>query len=311
MVIVASITVEFFEWGRNAMGKLLEAALDILKLAPSSDKWGSVYSIVRAINEGILALALPLTVMVFLYGMFKSTTDLVEFKSPVHLFKALFRYGISLAFVRGSMFLVESLFKIFDGFRQVVQATMDTAFPNAWTSDLPRIVFNAAFNLAQETAPAGSPQFYRAFWTAKMPSFVTEDLAESIDASDQWLKLFIFIFVVMAALALMVMGAMIVIHVYTRIFKIWIYMAIAPLPLAFFASESTRQSGFSFLKTYVGVIIQGLLLIVIFAIFSYLPIFTFLGSESPIYMILGVVVNAGILLGIVKGSDMMVREIMG
>ena len=82
LVIVASITVEFFEWGRNAMGKLLEAALDILKLAPSSDKWGSVYSIVRAINEGVLALALPLTVMVFLYGMFKSTTDLVEFKSP-------------------------------------------------------------------------------------------------------------------------------------------------------------------------------------------------------------------------------------
>ena len=144
--------------------------------------------------------------------------------------------------------MVESLFKIFDGFRQVVQATMDTAFPNAWTSDLPRIVFNAAFNLAQETAPAGSPQFYRAFWTAKMPSFVTEDLAESIDASDQWLKLFIFIFVVMAALALMVMGAMIVIHVYTRIFKIWITWRLLLCLWPSLPANPPDRAGFLFLK---------------------------------------------------------------
>ena len=108
-----------------------------------------------------------------------------------------------------------------------------------------------------------------------------------------------------------------ILSVYGRFFKLYMYTAISPIPLASFAGEPTQNVGMSFLKSYAGVCLEGAIIVlacIIFSIFASTPpvVDTSAAAASMVWDYIGqFIFNMLILVGAVKMADRIVREMMG
>ena len=122
----------------------------------------------------------------------------------------------------------------------------------------------------------------------------------------------------LGSLLITVLSFVLILTVYGRFFKIFIYTAIAPLPLASFAGEATSRTGQTFLKSYVGVCMEGAVIVLSCVIYS-----AFLSGGSTaldeslpavtmVWQYIGqLMFNMLVLTGLVKGSDRLVHEMLG
>ena len=108
-----------------------------------------------------------------------------------------------------------------------------------------------------------------------------------------------------------------ILSVYGRFFKIYLYTALAPIPLATFAGEPSQQVGKSFVKSFCAVCLEGAIIILACIIFSPPPppppvIDTNAQAVNQVWSYIGeLVFNMLVLVGTVKMSDRVVREMMG
>ena len=108
-----------------------------------------------------------------------------------------------------------------------------------------------------------------------------------------------------------------ILTVYGRFFKLYIYTAIAPIPLATFAGQPTESIGKSFLKSYAGVCLEGAVIIlacIIFSKFASTPpvIDKDAAVVTMVWSYIGeLAFNMLILVGTVKMADRIVHEAMG
>ena len=72
----------------------------------------------------------------------------------------------------------------------------------------------------------------------------------------------------MGGLVVIVLSFIMIMTVYGRFFKLYLYTAIAPVPLATFAGEPTQSIGKSFLKSYSAVCLEGVIIVLLCIIFS-------------------------------------------
>jgi len=120
-------------------------------------------------------------------------------------------------------------------------------------------------------------------------------------------------------LLIWVLSILMILTVYGRFFKLFLFTAISPLPLSTFAGESTSSVGKAFIKSYVGVCLEGAVIVICCIIFSaYITAFdpgaidTTAPAVNLVWSYLGeVIFNMLILVGLVKGSDRVVKEMMG
>ena len=110
---------------------------------------------------------------------------------------------------------------------------------------------------------------------------------------------------------------MMTMSVYGRFFRLYMYTAIAPIPLSTFAGEPTSSIGKSFLKSYAAVCLEGAVIVlayVIFSVFASAPPVVPQGA-SPVTMVWSymgeLVFNLLVLTGAVKMADRVVREMFG
>ena len=97
----------------------------------------------------------------------------------------------------------------------------------------------------------------------------------------------------------------------------YLYTALAPIPLSTFAGEPTQNIGKSFLKGYCAVCLEGAIIIlacIIFSLFASSPpaVDTNAAAVTQVWTYVGeLVFNMLVLVGTVKMSDRVVREMMG
>jgi hypothetical protein len=104
----------------------------------------------------------------------------------------------------------------------------------------------------------------KSYTFAGMPAEVKDAIDDmSLGAQAGTLALVLVFLIVSIAI-----GISILITVYTRFFKMFMYGAFSSVPLTTFASESTQSIGISFLKSYAGVCAQGFLIVLSFFLFS-------------------------------------------
>jgi len=114
-----------------------------------------------------------------------------------------------------------------------------------------------------------------------------------------------------------VLSFIMILSVYGRFFKLYMYTAIAPVPLSTFAGEPTQNVGKSFLKSYAGVCLEGAIIVlacIIFSVFASSPpvVDTTATAASMVWSYIGeLIFNMLILVGSVKMADRIVREMMG
>ena len=122
----------------------------------------------------------------------------------------------------------------------------------------------------------------------------------------------------LGSLFITVMSFILILTVYGRFFRLYFYTALAPLPLASFAGEGTSFAGTAFLKSYVGVCLEGAIIVLACLIFS-----AFMSSGTPVvdtslsavtmsWQYIGeTIFNMMVLVGLVKGAERIVKEMFG
>lgn len=108
-----------------------------------------------------------------------------------------------------------------------------------------------------------------------------------------------------------------IMSVYGRFFKLYMYTALAPIPLSAFAGEPTQNIGKSFLKSYCAVLLEGAVIVlacIIFSVFASSPpeINESAAAINQVWSYISeIVFNMLVLVGSVKMSDRVIKEMMG
>ena len=259
-------------------GKLNEI-WTIVTQSPTEFRNGQIWNVIVNVHNGIQAIALALLVLFFVVGVMKTTTSFHDIKRPEHAIKLFIRFAIAKGLVTYGLELLMALFKIVQG---VVSTIMNSAgFGGASSTILPNEIISAIESTGfLESIP---------LWAVTL----------------------------IGGLFITVLSFVMILSVYGRFFKIYLYTAIAPIPLSTFAGEPSSQVGKSFIKSYSAVCLEGAIIIlacVIFSLFASSPpqVDTNVAPVTMVWKYIGeLIFNMLVLVGTVKASDRVVREMMG
>ena len=246
---------------------------------PETFKGGTIWKVILNIHGAVQAIGLALLVLFFVVGVMKTCGSLTEVKKPEHALKLFIRFAIAKIVVTYGLDLMLSLFKIIQG----VISTIITASGLGGTTST---------TLPQEIITA----------VEKCGFF------ESIPL---WAVTLI------GGLFITVLSFIMIMTVYGRFFKLYLYTAIAPIPLSTFAGEPTQNVGKSFLKSYCAVCLEGAIIVlacIIFSLFASSPpvVDSSAAAVTQVWKYIGeLIFNMLVLVGTVKLSDRVVREMMG
>ena len=267
---------------QNALNTWNEKLAEVWKLliqSPKTFKGGSIWHVILNIHGGLQAIGLALLVLFFVVGVVKTCGSFTEVKKPEHALKLFVRFAIAKGVVTYGLELMLALFDIAQG---VVAKIMKTAgLGNVGKTVLPNEMIKAVEDCG----------FF-----------------ESIPLCAVTL---------IGSLFITVLSFIIIMSVYGRFFKLYMYTAIAPIPLSTFAGEPTQQIGKSFLKSYAAVCLEGAIIVlacVIFSVFAASPpaVNTDAAPVAMVWSYVGeLVFNMLVLVGAVKMADRIVREMMG
>ena len=246
---------------------------------PETFKGGTIWKVILNIHGAVQAIGLAMLVLFFAVGVMKTCGSLTEVKKPEHALKLFIRFAIAKIVVTYGLDLMLSLFKIVQG----VISTIITASGLGGTTST---------TLPQEIITA----------VEKCGFF------ESIPL---WAVTLI------GGLFITVLSFIMIMTVYGRFFKLYLYTAIAPIPLSTFAGEPTQNVGKSFLKSYCAVCLEGAIIVlscIIFSLFASSPpvVDSSAAAVTQVWKYIGeLIFNMLVLVGTVKLSDRVVREMMG
>ena len=264
----------------NALETWNEKLAEIWQLittTPQDFKGGGIWSVIVNINGAVQSIGLALLVLFFVAGMVKTCGSFTEVKKPEHALKLFVRFAIAKGAITYGMELMLALFNI-------VQGTIST------------IMSSAGF---------GSPQ----------QTVLPAEMITAIEDCGFFESIPLWAVTLIGGLFITVLSFVMILTVYGRFFRLYMYTALAPLPLASFAGESTQSVGISFIKSYVGVCLEGAVIVlacVIYAAFVSTP--TVSGGEATTMVwsyLTEIIFNMLVLVGLIKGSDRIIHEMMG
>lgn len=267
---------------QNALSTWNEKLAEIWTLLtedPEHFKGGVIWRVIVDIHGALQAIGVALLVLFFVVGVVKTCNSLAEVKKFEHALKLFIRFVIAKAVVTYGLELMLVIFEILQG---VVGTIMRTA----------GIGGSSGMSLPDAMVTA------------------IEDCGffESIP---------LWAVTIIGSLFITVLSFIIIMTVYGRFFKLYMYTAIAPIPLAAFAGEPTQQIGISFMKSYAAVCMEGAIIIlacIIFSLFAASPpaVDPDAAVVTMVWSYIGeLVFNMLILVGTVKMADRIVKEMMG
>ena len=263
----------------NTWNKKLAEVWQLLVQSPESFKGGAIWDVILNIHGALLAIGLALLVLFFVVGVVKTCGSFTEVKKPEHALKLFIRFAIAKGVVTYGLELMIALFDIGQG----VIRTIMNASGFGGTEDI----------------------------------LLPDELIEAIEGCGFFESIPLWAVTLIGSLIITVLSFIIIMSVYGRFFKLYMYTAIAPVPLATFAGEPTQQIGKSFLKSYAAVCLEGaiiLLACIIFSVFAASPPVVDVDA-APVSMVWSYVgelaFNMLVLVGAVKMADRIVREMMG
>ena len=95
-----------------------------------------------------------------------------------------------------------------------------------------------------------------------------QELIDAINNVGFWDSIPLWAVTLIGGLLITVLSFTMILTVYGRMFSLWMYAAIAPIPLSTFAGEPTSSVGKNFILSYAGVCLQGVVIALSCIIFS-------------------------------------------
>lgn len=247
--------------------------------SPETFKGGTIWSVIVTINGALQAIGYALLVLFFVIGVMKTCGSFAEVKKPEHALKLFIRFALAKAVITYGMDLMLALLNIVQG---VITTIMDSAgFGSPTSTALPTEIVTAIEGCGfLESIP---------LWAVTL----------------------------IGGLFIWVLSFIMILSVYGRFFKMFMYTAIAPIPLSSFAGEPSQNIGKSFLKSYAAVCLEGAVIVlacIIFSSFASAPpsVDSDAAAASMVWTYIGeLIFNMLILVGSVKMADRVVHEMMG
>ena len=122
----------------------------------------------------------------------------------------------------------------------------------------------------------------------------------------------------LGSLFIWVLSLVMILTVYSRFFKLYMATAIAPIPLASFAGQPSSSIGVAFIKSYAAICLEGCMIVlacIIFSQFAAAPpaiADDTMAAATIVWNYVGeLIFNMLVLVGAIKMSDRLVRELMG
>lgn len=251
----------------------------LLTQSPESFKGGAIWNVILNIHGALQAIGYALLVLFFVIGVVKTCGSFADIKKPEHALKLFVRFALAKGVITYGLELMLNLMAIVQGIISNIMAA--SGIVNGSLTVLPQSIIDAVENCG--------------FW-------------ESIPL---WAVTLI------GGLFITVLSFVMILSVYGRFFKVYMYSAIAPVPLSTFAGEPTQNVGKTFLKSYCAVLLEGAIIVlacIIFSVFASSPPVVDSGAAAVtmVWSYVGeLIFNMLVLVGSVKMADRIVREMMG
>jgi hypothetical protein len=247
--------------------------------SPTEFKGGGIWNVIVDIHGALQAIGLALLVVFFVIGVVKTCGSFSEIKKPEHALKLFIRFAIAKGIVTYGLELMMALFNIVQG---IISTIMRTSGFGATT-----------------------------------PSVLPDTIVQAIEDCGFWESIPLWAVTLIGGLFITILSFIMIMSVYGRFFKLYLYTAIAPVPLASFAGEPSQSIGKSFLKSYAAVCMEGAIIIlacIIFSVFASSPpvVDTDASAVTMVWSYIGeLIFNMLVLVGAVKMADRVVKEMMG
>lgn len=251
----------------------------LLTTSPQDFKGGSIWNVMVTINRAVQAIGLALLVLFFVVGVVRTCGSFTEVKKPEHALKLFIRFAIAKGVITYGLELMLALFNI-------VQGTIST------------IMTSAGFGTPNQTT---------------LPS----EMITTIEECGFFESIPLWAVTLIGGLFITVLSFIMIMTVYGRFFKLYMYTALAPIPLSTFAGEPSQNVGKSFIKSYCAVLLEGAVIVlacIIFSLFASTPpvVDANAAAVTQVWAYIGeLVFNMLVLVGAVKMSDRIIREMMG
>lgn len=258
-------------------GKLSEI-YTLVTQSPSDFKGGTIWEIIVNINGALQAIGLALLVLFFVVGVVRTCTNFSELKRPEQALKLFLRFAIAKGIVTYGLDLMLAVFRIIQGIVSTIMA-------------------KSSFQASAMTLP--------------------QEIITAIEDCGFFESIPLWAVTILGGLFVTVLSFILILTVYGRFFKLYMYTAIAPIPLSSFAGETTQNIGKSFLKSYIAVCLEGAIIVlacIIFSAFATSPPVIDAGAEAinMVWKYVGeLIFNMLVLVGTIRLSDRIVREMMG
>ena len=263
----------------NTWNSKLAEIWQLLTQSPQTFKGGGVWAVMVSIHGALQAIGYGLLVLFFAAGVVKTCGSFVEVKKPEHALKLFIRFALAKGAVTYGLDLMLAVYDI-------VQGMVTTVINRSGVGGM------TGMTLPQE-------------------------LIDLIASVGFWDSIPLWAVTLIGGLFVMVLSFTMILTVYGRMFSLWMYAAIAPIPLSSFAGEPTSNVGKNFLRSYAGVCLQGVVIALACIIFSTMAtaapaVDGSISAVTAVWSYVGeLVFNLLILVGAIKGCDRIVKEIMG
>ena len=250
----------------------------LMTISPANFKGGGIWKVILSVNGAMQAIGLALLVLFFLVGMMKTSSSLDEVKRPEHALKLFLRFAIAKGVVTYGLELMMAIFKIVQGMTSKIMRSSGVG--RAGRTTLPN------------------------------------EMVKAIEDCGFFESIPLWAVTLIGSLFITVLSFIIILTVYGRFFRLYMYMAIAPIPLSTFAGQPTQSIGVSFLKSYAGVCLEGAIIVlacIIFSKFAASPpvVDSDAAAATMVWKYVGeLAFNMLVLVGMVKMSDHLVKEMM-
>ena len=260
-------------------GKLTEI-WSLITTTPQDFRGGSIWTTIVGINDAMKGIGYGLLVLFFAMGVFQSAAGFRDFQRPEFAIRHLIRFLAAKVAVGYTMDVMTAIFSVCGGIVQSVMGHVGGLVGNTLA--------------------------------------VPDEMVTTIESMGFLESIPMWLVTLLGTLFITIMSFILIMTVYGRFFKLYMYTALAPLPLASFAGENTSFAGKAFIKSYIGVCLEGAIIVLACLIYS-----AYLAGSGPVIdtslsavtmawqYVAETIFNMLVLVGLVKGAERIVKEMFG
>lgn len=251
----------------------------LLTQSPESFKGGAIWNVILNIHGALQAIGYALLVLFFVIGVVKTCGSFSEVRKPEHALKLFIRFALAKGVITYGLELMLKLMIIVQGVISNIMTASGIASGNS--------------------------------------TVLPQSIVDAIEDCGFWESIPLWAVTLIGGLFITVLSFIMILSVYGRFFKVYMYSAIAPVPLSTFAGEPTQNVGKTFLKSYCAVLLEGAIIVlacIIFSVFASSPpvVNSSAAAVTQVWAYIGeLIFNMLVLVGSVKMADRIVREMMG